>query len=442
MPEAHLAPVVDHDASSGFGLVRGVHETNEPRDLNLLIEPAGERFHLSVQTTDPELEAAFGDDLEHDLPVTRSELWGYVQACREAWRMHVVDFWWHGEQPFQNRWDFAADPGPLQAVLPKVAEAGAKLFLNLFYPRPAGSREAYAGLQRIGRVLQERMSRKARWLRVTADDFFVPWSLLYSDPLDLDGGNVRPEGFWGYQHLIEHAPPGAGGLGHELRALQGPLAVGLQLDRTIDEMLGVPCIAPVLDLLEGYDDRAVDRRERLTRGALAEALRNGRADDHVLFFCCHAEQEGDFTAFRIDQSYLVLSDREQDPVAARITPADIELWIGMKDFASSPLVFLNACGSGQLNSVFYKGFGNTFLGLGASSVVGAQTELPAVFAGELARRFFEQFFAGGLRNKVGHVLFRLRRELLDRHHNPLGLIYSLYRGADSCLSDPVARKLE
>ena len=183
MAEGHVTPRVDHDTSSGLTTVRGVHESNEPRALNLLIKPEGDRFHLTVQTGDPELQKAFGEDLDHDLPITKAELQGLVQACRKAWRTHVVDASRGGTKVFQARWDFTREPDLLDAVLPKVAEAGAKLFLALFYPRPAENPEAYEGLRRIGRVLRQQMSRHTRWIRVTTDSFFVPWSLVYSDAL-------------------------------------------------------------------------------------------------------------------------------------------------------------------------------------------------------------------------------------------------------------------
>ena len=222
-------------------------------------------------------------------------------------------------------------------------------------------------------------------------------------------------------------------MGYELRPTGWPLEVGLQIDTSIDQTLRVPCLEPVLSLLGAYPETTLLRHVRPTRAKLAEALRTGPASDQILFFCCHGQQEGDLTHLSFDEGYLVLSDRGRDPQAVRITPDDIRLWMDMKEFDRRPLVFLNACGAGQLNSIFYSSFGRTFLGLGASSVVGAQTDLPAVFAGEFARRFFAALLKGGPENKVGWVLFRLRRELASCHHNPLGLIYTLYRGADSYL---------
>jgi hypothetical protein len=107
---------------------------------------------------------------------------------------------------------------------------------------------------------------------------------------------------------------------------------------------------------------------------------------------------------------------------------------------------LNACQGAQLNSVFYQGFANTFLSRDASAVIGPQTEIPAVFAGEFARRFLDAFFAGGrdrdgnLVRQVGSILWDLRREFLDRYNNPLGLLYSLYRGADVFLPTALPKK--
>jgi len=438
MPTAAVEPVLDDDGSAAYGAVGGLHETNTPRDLNLVIEPAGERFHLSIQTADPDLQAAFGDDLEHELPLTRDDLWGHVQICRQAWRTAVVDHRRGGGLPFQDRWDHAADPALLAAALPEIARAGSKLFIAIFHPFLPDHSAAVERLQRIGKVLREKMNQHPRWLRVTSDSFFAPWSLIYSDPLDVDGTDARPEGFWGYRHLIEHVTS-EGSLGYELVVPDGKVEVGFQVDDRIDRVLGVPCLGPVVDQLDRYRDDALVVHPRTTKRQLAKSMRPP-PPDQVLFFCCHAVQEGDFTGFRIDESYLKLSEQPADRPEHRITPGDIGQWMDLDVFPHHPLVFLNACGSGQLNSIFYAGFGRTFLGRRASGVVGAQTELPAIFAGEFARRFFATFFEGGTQRSVGRVLYDLRRRFLDDHNNPLGLIYSLYRGADCHLPGPVAER--
>ncbi len=440
MTRAPVDPRVEYDATGGWRAVRGVHETNAPRTLALDVEKdAAGGYRLQVRTTDDDLQRRLGEDLtrSHPLELDRAQLWAAVQACRHAWRTKVVDHLEGGRYPFQDAWDMTPRPGLRDRVLRPVAEAGADLFYRVFFPRPPDPRP-YESLRRVGRVLRDEMAVPGRhlWLRVTSDSFYVPWSLIYSeDPM----APIRPEGFWGYQHLIEHSPDGSGNLGYELEPGDPParpLAVGLQLDERIDATLGVACLAPVEDLLAGYDAGHLKTERRVLKKQLRQALSSAPPTDQVLYFCCHARQEGDLSNLRLDRSHLTLSD----PADGEITPSDIGRWIGMESFERHPVVFLNACEGGQINSIFYQGFGNTFLGLGAASVVGPQTEVPAVFAGELARRFFERFFEGGERRSLGRVLFDLRREMLDQHDNPLGLVYSLYRGADTFLRAPLQRR--
>ena len=74
--------------------------------------------------------------------------------------------------------------------------------------------------------------------------------------------------------------------------------------------------------------------------------------------------------------------------------------------------------------------------MGASGVIGPQIDIPAVFAAEYAMRFFKGLLGvdNGGPEPVGILMRRLAREFIDKHNNPLGLAYSLYRGMD-CLVD-------
>ncbi len=434
MPEAHIHPRQEQDATNDYGDVRGVHETNNVRTLHLLIKPNGKTFRLEIQTDDPDLIALFGDNLEHELPLTEAELLGAVQSCRRTWNERLVQLIDGAICPFQAAWDLKDHPHLAKAVMPELARAGGKLFLALFFPRDPGDRERHQELRKIGLALRAAMASQTRWVRVSADSFYVPWGLIYSEPLGIDGSDWKPEGFWGYQHLIENAPMKKGGLKNELKAPDGgTLVVALQIDEWIDQQFPVPCIKPVEDVFKKYPPGRLTTVRRTRRLEVAKALHDGPLDEHVLFFCCHGIVDGVSAEIRNNEAYLILSDRSPDTRVDRITPADIQQWIDARSFYEDgrcPLVFLNACGSGQLNSIFYPSFGESFLRLGACSVIGAQVELPAIFAGEFARRFFERFLQGGLGNQVGKILYELRREFWDRHRNPLGLIYSLYRGAD------------
>lgn len=436
MPEASIDARVILDTAGGFGSVRGIHETNRGRDLNLMIEEEGDRFRLMLVTSHPDIRAAFGDLYGRNpvIPLTREELAGAVQKCRQTWRTHVVDRIVDGTLIFQERWDLADRPDVLQTVLPKIAEAGAKLFLAIFFPRRPGGGADDETLRGIGLTLREQMRRPLA-LKITSDSFYAPWALMYSSQVS-DRESATAEGFWGYQHQIEHVPPSSGSMGQEL-VQELPLRMGLQFDRAIDSELSVRCLAPVLELLDSYQPGLLERKERLTKADLERALRDRDVTEHILYFCCHAQQEGDFASMRFDENFIVLSDRPQEVADNRITPEDIRLWLDVNLLDNGPVVFLNACGGGQMNSLFYEGFGSTFLGLGASAVIGPQVEVPAVFAGEFAARFLTEFLQGSPARQLGQILFNLRRQMLDQYRNPLGMIYSMYRGADTYLRDAI-----
>ena len=93
-----------------------------------------------------------------------------------------------------------------------------------------------------------------------------------------------------------------------------------------------------------------------------------------------------------------------------------------------PLVFINACESAELSPAFYDGFVPYFMAKGARGVVGTQCKTPALFAAEWAKRFFERFLDG---DALGEAFLDLRREFLDAHGNPLGLLYAVHCDGDT-----------
>ena len=94
----------------------------------------------------------------------------------------------------------------------------------------------------------------------------------------------------------------------------------------------------------------------------------------------------------------------------------------------NPLVFINACESGELRPEFYDGFIPYFMAKGARGVVGTECKTPAIFASEWALRFFPRFLDG---EPLGDLFLELRREFHTKHGNPLGLLYNVYCDADT-----------
>jgi hypothetical protein len=84
-----------------------------------------------------------------------------------------------------------------------------------------------------------------------------------------------------------------------------------------------------------------------------------------------------------------------------------------------------------MSSRFYTAFGPPLLRKGANCILGPQIDVPAVFATEYAMRLFSDFLRPETR--LGDVVQQLTRKFIDDYQNPLGLIFSLYRGLDSRL---------
>jgi hypothetical protein len=99
---------------------------------------------------------------------------------------------------------------------------------------------------------------------------------------------------------------------------------------------------------------------------------------------------------------------------------------------NGPLVFINACRGGELGSLLYPNFAiaREFLKSSAACVVGPQIPVPAGFAAQFGRCFFEEFIRDTKPSpQVGELLKSTTRHFW-KGLNPLGLVYSLYAHAD------------
>jgi hypothetical protein len=125
---------------------------------------------------------------------------------------------------------------------------------------------------------------------------------------------------------------------------------------------------------------------------------------------------------RVEHPYLILEDGE------RIYGADIAAWLVDAPLPTRPFVYVGACQGGQVCSSLYSAFGKVLLSNGGRCLIGPQIDLPPAFACEYSRRLFTEFLESGA--KLGDIVQSLARTFLDDHANPLGLMFSLYRGID------------
>ncbi|MGE5141352.1 MAG: CHAT domain-containing protein, partial [Rudaea sp.] len=167
--------------------------------------------------------------------------------------------------------------------------------------------------------------------------------------------------------------------------------------------------------------------ELTTADQARQVLREGA--NAILYFYCHAISKGINDVGGPDASALLFTGFQA------VTLGDLRLTAPVKKpLSGAPLIFINACESAQLSPLFYDGFVPYFIARGARGVIGTECQIPAVFADEFGRRFFDRFLCG---EPLGQSFLDLRREFLDRHNNPLGLLYALYSDGDTLVAPPL-----
>lgn len=300
------------------------------------------------------------------------------------------------------------------ALLADLAFAGYRLYQAIF--EDGASPE----LRAAGDWLRSLAGRAdVTTLQIVSEGFPVPWPLLYLvdefDPDALDWGR-----FLGMQCVVEQIPlaPIAAAPPSTVMESRPRLGVRTLLNETIDAEMPSQPITAQRAYWAGHD---VALTEGTTRADLIGALRSDTADQ-VLYLFCHAETDDDDS----DASEIIMTGKDA------VTLGELKaLAPERRPLTGHPLVFFNACESGELSPLFYSGFVPYFLNKGARGVIGTECRTPGLFASEWAKAFFDGLLAG---RALGEVVLGLRRRFLAEHNNPLGLLYVVHCDADTIVS--------
>lgn len=373
------------------------------------------------------LHAVLGaEPIEVRLPITPAKLAGAVSLCQRAWWRATVEgssllhLYSAGRVP---RYPYAlASERPMppalfeRHVLPKLAEAGFSLFVEVFQP----SANAYPEAHAIGARLRAAL-RQTRDLRVVVHgiDCMAPWNFLYLGSLDAPDAIE----FLGERHLVEHVFPGMPVPDPRLAAPTVAMHANLNLDRATDTA-AVAAVAEFARLLREF---GIVPREEHQRLPFLQGLRRGPVES-IFYFICHGGRLDAEAGLALESASLTLTPTPED--CEPVLPGDIGAHLNdVAALQGEPLVFINACQGVRSGSFFFNGFAEKFLDKRARCLLGAEIEMPAVFARDFADQFFRELFRGGKENAVGRVLLRLRRSYFAQQ-NPLGLAYSLYGGGN------------
>jgi hypothetical protein len=423
--------------AEGFIVLPKLGTEAVPRDGSISISsvdtPAGKRFFIELSGPAfglDEEEPALGGVTECDATV----LAGYVTDCRKAWHAQIdsdqpTGSWLGGtEKPHQER--VTQKKELFDQISRKLAVAGAVLFQQIFL-------QSTPNMSKVAEHLGKALRGPPCFLTVYSDTFFIPWAMLYVHPteapkLGLEGENADPEGFVGYRHVVEQATdaiytPAA------IVPLKEAIAFGFTFDESIDATQGIKSVKQQQAYFE-KQNRLNPRAMRKSVADLKKAFVNDGLPDQISYFYLHGLTNNPSQPVNLPAFYL-----GKEAVSAN----DLKAWSQWQGreaiLSSSPLMVFNACQAGQLRSLFYESFAFMLLDLRARGLLGPQIDIPSVFAEEYARQFFDLLLQSGgslnaqkpsIDGRVGDIVRSLAREFRDKHNNPLGLVYSLYKGAE------------
>ena len=356
------------------------------------------------------------------LPVSEAEISDAINVARDAMMSVVSQRDGAADLVFQK--GIAIDDASRDRALRTLAIAGAELFQRIFYGPAAG-----ADVANISELLKKLATKPGYSIdfQVVATRFPVPWGLLYFGDTS-DAATIDAELFLGMRHVVEQIPLQTGMLVDDTVIDSGSpsLAVSVNVNTDIDG--GKLNLDGVARQLAYWDQCATSAGAHLTvaprrtRDELLAALRDG-ARDQLMYLYCHAITNAPGDPGGIRGAAFQLTGGE------RLTLGDLNREAPTtKPLPGNPLVFINACESGELRPEFYDGFIPYFMAKGARGVVGTECKTPAVFASEWALRFFPRFLDG---EPLGDIFLELRREFHTKHGNPLGLLYNVYCDADT-----------
>jgi len=393
----------------GSGIMRSLRQTRKqaPEATTTLAIIKTEDGYQAV------LQNAQSGVVRAHLNVSEKQITDMLARTRDDLKF-VLSYRMDGRSVYQQE-----DPRiPLEAHLASrniLAQLGSHLYQQLFYA-PERSPDARA----MGDLLRLLSRQQPMNIEIVTERFVFPWALLYDRDLSKPE-QVNTDGFWGFRHIIQHLPEFYGTalvpIASEI-TVEDAFTVGFFSEQSLESESGLPLVQQQRDALETLP--GIELHPYPARQDLYDLLSNPDAPEHFLYFFCRAESyfPGDQT-----RSKIVLSDGDirLDDLVSKVPASLLPL-------KQSPLVFLNACQSTQLNPYLYNGLVPYLMSRGIRGVVGTESEVPAPFAADFARRFIQRFATGN--QTLGETLLRLRQEYLSREHNLLGLFYGLYSNGE------------
>jgi hypothetical protein len=186
------------------------------------------------------------------------------------------------------------------------------------------------------------------------------------------------------------------------------------------------------------EDEANPKRVELCRikwkdDAINEIFSDKNFTYELIHFACHCEPNA---VSELLSTLKINIAGEDISLSVAAMPA------GRRSDTPGPLVFLNACGTGQQGvNAEPPGFPDKWISTrGAMAVIATLCPVPDLFAYAFARKFYNTLFnfkpdpkAPVRERYLAEALLETRRYFMDEYRNPLGLAYVLYAVKDACI---------
>lgn len=345
----------------------------------------------------------------------------------EGERFNIEIFWpgYHKFAPIDmTRQDLTGINEVLRDAVQKVAKAAGKKeqVSQALKPLAAAGQYAFgsifkhsAATEAINAALEGYASNSEVVIQIVSEDFFLPWELLYPNPLNEP---LAFKNFWGMRYQIQLYPvlfsacPGRD-LPPEIEVQTLP-AYGLMTDNLLPSVSAEE--EPFFEKLREDKRISLAKLKALNPALQKDGLQHLqdflKSKVHVIHIACHAEHDKRNPSL----SKLRLSNRF---FISLLDWQNYQLLIG-----NHPLVILNTCQSGNMNPLYTSYFARKLLEYGARGVVATECEIADIFAARFAQHLHRKLLAG---EPLGKSLLETRKDLLQGDKkDPSGLVYSMY----------------
>ena len=160
-----------------------------------------------------------------------------------------------------------------------------------------------------------------------------------------------------------------------------------------------------------------------------------QSPDQVQHFACHCDtgvEDAENGSFELSHDGKALR---------RVTLKDLQLSLieylggGAGARPIMPLIFVNACASAVEDSRQMASFHRFFLEQNRNrGFIGTETRVPDSIASTFSKYFYSQLLTG---NSLGTAIHTTRWKLLERHRNPLGLLYTVHADPEIRVQRPI-----